>query len=957
MSNQNIYDPSQTRQSQSHNQSNQFQNQALSPNSYTNGLRQSTETYSQDSPGLRQTTGTRNGEENNNNFKVVVRVRPPLERELESGQLVSTVQLTQDRKRISIYEYYNIEAIDPENVSEYLENNNMYTTHSFTFDRVYDPSSSQSEVYEHTAKPAVMSVLQGYNATILAYGQTGTGKTFTMEGFKFNSQDTQRGIVPRSMEEIFKYIENVSNARTTFMVRVSYLQIYNEVVSDLLRTDRTNLHIREDKKKGVFVEGLSEWAVRSPHEIYALIQKGALSRATAATRMNDMSSRSHAVFIIIVEQMSKTIDEETGEELKEIRVGKLNLVDLAGSERVRVTGATGKRLEECKKINQSLSALGNVISALADQKQSKTHIPYRDSKITRLLEDSLGGNCITTMMAMISPTVDAFNESLSTLKFANRAKNIKNAPIINEDADQKALLRKYEAELKKLREELDEKNKVFSDKKRVTQLEEDKKKAEQDKVAAFAMLEARSKEFVQEREEKKKLEEKIGAMYSQMLQGGKKIEDTPQFRNALEEHQQIIRKQYEQRLGDLEKERQLIEEDKAQVDRYKQLLLKQRDIMIALTTRLNERDDTIIQLQEELEAYDRIHRETEEVLDVKDKRIHELEHTLRENHISIPKDKREDLDLQNPILRTLSEAHQFRNTSPDLIEEQSRYVNTQNDRTITENDSPAKKAPMSNETEIQIRKAIEKVKKSEEEQTKLKEIIRRKDEQIKALQQESNPRTESLWNLQRDIKNNVDSIIESLSSQNEPQRLQDVARDLLNLQKLVNSIPLRPSSDNQQEDVTPTRNVASSASDISSKKSQKTTESQRVETKSYNAIDSKHDQRSPTMHNRNNESNGHSNQNGRHINTKSVSDETSKSAPQSKENTDSKAKSPTMPSPKMKGESKRSAENKLAETKKNISTGIFGKYMGSLVNVDPERKPMTVEEMLKMKRDQPEKRK
>ena len=202
-----------------------------------------------------------------------------------------------------------------------------------------------------------------------------------MDGFKFNNQDPMRGIIPRSMEDIFKYIQNVSNSKTTFMVRVSYLQIYNEVVSDLLRTDRSNLHIREDKKKGVFVEGLSEWPVRSPHEIYGLIQKGTSSRATAATRMNDMSSRSHAVFIIIVEQMTIVEDENTGEEHKEIRVGKLNLVDLAGSERVRVTGATGKRLEECKKINQSLSALGNVISALADQKQGKTHIPYRDSKV------------------------------------------------------------------------------------------------------------------------------------------------------------------------------------------------------------------------------------------------------------------------------------------------------------------------------------------------------------------------------------------------------------------------------------------------------------------------------------------------------------------------------------------------------------------------------------------------
>lgn len=222
-------------------------------------------------------------------------------------------------------------------------------------------------------------LLQGYNATILAYGQTGTGKTHTMEGFKYNSQDPHRGIIPRCMEEIFAYIENSSNSRTTFMVRAAYLQIYNETVSDLLRTDRTGLQIREDRKRGVFVEGLSEWAVRSPNEIYSLMQKGAMSRATASTKMNDVSSRSHAVFIIIIEQMLNGEDDDG--EAKQIKVGKLNLVDLAGSERVRVTGATGKRLEECKKINQSLSALGNVISALTDLKQPKSHIPYRDSKV------------------------------------------------------------------------------------------------------------------------------------------------------------------------------------------------------------------------------------------------------------------------------------------------------------------------------------------------------------------------------------------------------------------------------------------------------------------------------------------------------------------------------------------------------------------------------------------------
>ena len=257
----------------------------------------------------------------------------------------------------------------------------MYTLHHFSFDHVYNQDSSQLEVYENTAKPAVLCTLKGYNATILAYGQTGTGKTHTMEGFKYSSQDPSRGCIPRCMEEIFRYIENISNSKTTFMVRASYLQIYNDNISDLLRTDRTNLLIREDKKKGVYVEGLSEWAVRTPGEIYSLMQKGAISRATASTKMNDVSSRSHAVFIIIVEQMDHVEDYDNGDESKQIKVGKLNLVDLAGSERVRVTGATGKRLEECKKINQSLSSLGNVISALTDQKQPKSHIPYRDSKV------------------------------------------------------------------------------------------------------------------------------------------------------------------------------------------------------------------------------------------------------------------------------------------------------------------------------------------------------------------------------------------------------------------------------------------------------------------------------------------------------------------------------------------------------------------------------------------------
>ena len=292
------------------------------------------------------------------------------------------------------------------------------------------------------------------------------------------------------------------------------------------------------------------------------------------------------------------------------------MVDLAGSERVRVTGATGKRLEESKKINQSLSCLGNVIAALTDQRP-RAHIPYRDSKLTRLLEDSLGGNCKTTMMAMISPSSEGFGESISTLKFATRAKKIKNEARINEDVDQRALLRKYEVELRKLKQELTEKNKHSH----LVQLEEEKRRAEQDKAAAITALEERNRDFIMEREEKKRLEEKIRALNSQMLVGGKKIEETQAFRTLLEEKQKAIRQEYEVKLQEVERERTQIEEEKAQVDRYKQLLLKQRDIMIALTSRLNERDETIIQLQEELDAYDRIHKDTEQLIEVRQARV------------------------------------------------------------------------------------------------------------------------------------------------------------------------------------------------------------------------------------------------------------------------------------------------------------------------------------------------
>ena len=475
------------------------------------------------------------------------------------------------------------------------------------------------------------------------------------------------GIIPRATEEIFGFIENAVSERKKFLVRASYLQIYNEVISDLLKPERTNLHIREDKRRGVFVEGLSEWVVRTPKEVYGLMQRGAMTRATASTKMNEISSRSHAVFIIISEQL-EYIDDDTGAQEpgadgesgykgQAFKVGKLNLVDLAGSERVRLTGATGRRLEESKKINQSLSALGNVIAALTDAK-ARQHIPYRDSKLTRILEDSLGGNCKTTMMAMISPALEAMPESLSTLKFANRAKNIKNQARVNEDLDQRGLLRKYEQEIRKLRSELDNKSKEIVDKRKVLQLEELRRRAEADKVAALSALEEKSLQFMREKQEKRLLERRLHSMSSQLLIGGgdKTVEAGAGMEVRAKEHDRLQR-EYSKKLEDLENERKKLEDDKSQVDRYKHLLIKQRDIMIALTSRLTERDDTIMRLQEELDAYDTRQMELEDEMDKKTSALISLQRLAMEQAGNQP-------ELRAKVMTALSQGD-YGQDSPD----------------------------------------------------------------------------------------------------------------------------------------------------------------------------------------------------------------------------------------------------------------------------------------------------
>ena len=288
--------------------------------------------------------------------------------------------------------------------------------------------STQKEVYNQVAFPIVDSIFQGYNGTIFAYGQTGCGKTYTMMGV--TNDPNLRGVIPNAFEHIFNYIKNEETTKK-FLLRCSFVEIYNEEVRDLLISNKKNennkaLDIRDDPKRGTIIKDLTYITLKNQNDIQIALDKGNKNRHVGATSMNDQSSRSHSLFTVYLEI------QEGSEKSKKIRSGKLNLVDLAGSERVGKTNATGKTFDEGKKINLSLTALGSVIDALSSNRK---HIPYKDSKLTRLLSDSLGGNTKTVMFANVSPASFNYDETVGTLRYASRAKLIKNAPKINEGYD------------------------------------------------------------------------------------------------------------------------------------------------------------------------------------------------------------------------------------------------------------------------------------------------------------------------------------------------------------------------------------------------------------------------------------------------------------------------------------------------------------------------------------------
>lgn len=597
------------------------------------------------------------------NFKVIVRIRPLIDREKASGdRIVVSASDTQ----VAIKEQTGNAAIDA-----------YVPQYNFTFDRVFGPSTTQEEIFDGYIKDTIELVLRGINSTIFTYGQTSSGKTYTMLG---GSSPHTHGIVPRAVVKIFdlialqsgdktvpytsKFVEeegegnlqisardgDILRVRRKYLLWVSYMQIYNEAINDLLSQYPTkDIKVRENSKNETFCDGLTEHICKTPADILRLVQRGNSVRSTELTRLNEHSSRSHAILTIAVEQaiQIKNISDKSPSEPTEIfKIAKLNLVDLAGSERVSQSKVDGQRLEEAKHINSSLTVLGNVISALTVRpKKWRKHIPYRDSKLTRVLQDSLGGNCISVLCTNISPASSCFQESLNTLKFADRAKQIKNKVGINETVDDNTLLKRYETEIKSLRNELEKRrvstSGVFSlsqeQSARALQYSKSTPKlqpatsfnadfSDPDYGTILAALEQRTKESLQEKKERRLLEEKIATLEGQIGSAGLKdalernlsaseaditktnsLPCSPQTAQAKARDYTRMKQEYERRLHSLEKERKAVSGGSLAL--YENVLMKQKDLLLAISERLSDREEAIEACTEELtqrRTYERV---------------------------------------------------------------------------------------------------------------------------------------------------------------------------------------------------------------------------------------------------------------------------------------------------------------------------------------------------------------
>lgn len=405
----------------------------------------------------------------NQNIQVFVRSRP-----LNNGEKKGTIDIIPEKRCIQ-----------------------MHNNKVFSFDNVFSSQATQLDVYRSVVEPLVSQVIEGYNCTVFAYGQTGTGKTYTMIGNRTDkdvswNEDPYSGIIPRAIDQL---LDELKSASTEYTLRVSFLELYNEDAYDLLSplSDTSKLRIYNDseRKGSVIISGLVELIVQTKAEIFEILEKGSLKRQTAPTLMNACSSRSHSIFSITAHIKEITFD---GSEC--VKLGKLNLVDLAGSENIGRSGAIEERAREASNINKSLLTLGRVITSLVEK---SPHIPYRDSKLTRLLQDSLGGKTKTSIIATISPCADDLEDTLSTLEYAQRAKKITNKPEINLKMSKKTLINEYVIEIDKLRRDLEaarDKKGIYVDAKNYANMEATIKKQEEDLEFNEAKIENLKQELI-----------------------------------------------------------------------------------------------------------------------------------------------------------------------------------------------------------------------------------------------------------------------------------------------------------------------------------------------------------------------------------------------------------------------------------------------------------------------------
>lgn len=460
------------------------------------------------------------------NVQVLLRCRPFNEDELRAN-VPQVVSCNEQRLEVTLFQSLANKQVD----------------RTFTFDKVFGPKSQQRSLYDQAISPIVNEVLEGYNCTIFAYGQTGTGKTYTMEGSgrktKNGDLPSDAGVIPRAVRQI---IDTLESQNADYSMKVTFLELYNEEITDLLASDdcskysddksKKSISLLEDGRGGVLVRGLEEEIVYSANEIYSLIERGSSKRRTAETLLNKQSSRSHSIFSITIH--IKEVNTE-GEEL--VKCGKLNLVDLAGSENITRAGAKEGRAREVGEINKSLLTLGRVITALVEH---SAHVPYRDSKLTRLLRDSLGGKTKTCIIATVSPSVHCLEETLSTLDYAYRAKNIRNKPEVNQKMLKSSFIKDLYMDIERLKQDVRaarEKNGVYLPRDRYVQ-EEAEKKAMSEKIDRMECeLDFKDKHLNELRELYTSQQNACTDLKNKLEAANKKLEDTEEALRDLHEKQ------------------------------------------------------------------------------------------------------------------------------------------------------------------------------------------------------------------------------------------------------------------------------------------------------------------------------------------------------------------------------------------------------------------------------------